>query len=50
MKEYTIKDIAKIANVSPRTVSRVVNEEKKVKKETRDKILKIIKSTGYKAY
>jgi len=47
MKEYTIKDIAKIANVSPRTVSRVVNEEEKVKKETRDKILKIIKSTGY---
>lgn len=47
MKEYTIKDIAKIANVSPRTVSRVVNAEKKVKKETRDKILKIIKSTGY---
>ncbi|MEA1940450.1 MAG: LacI family DNA-binding transcriptional regulator [Candidatus Caldatribacteriota bacterium] len=47
MKEYNIKDIAKIANVSPRTVSRVVNREKKVKKETRDKILKIIKSTGY---
>ena len=47
MKEYTIKDIAKIANVSPRTVSRVVNKEEKVKKETREKILKIIKSTGY---
>ncbi|PKP57942.1 hypothetical protein CVT91_09520 [Candidatus Atribacteria bacterium HGW-Atribacteria-1] len=32
MKECTVKDIAKIANVSPRTVSRVVNREEKVKR------------------
>ncbi len=41
IKKYTIKDISEIAGVSQRTVSRVINEEEKVRK-TRDKIKRII--------
>ena len=34
----TIKDVARKANVSIATVSRVLNSQDKVKKETREKI------------
>jgi LacI family transcriptional regulator len=47
-KEYTISDIANIAGVSQRTVSRVINREEKVSKKTREKINRIINTTGYK--
>jgi len=43
----TINDIAKEANVSTATVSRVINESGYVKAETKDKILKIIKDNNY---
>jgi LacI family transcriptional regulator len=43
----SIKDIAKIAGVSPSTVSRVVNEVKYVKPEIRERVLAIVKQTGY---
>lgn len=43
----TIKDIAKIAGVSPSTVSRVISGSEKISKETRDKILRIIEQTNY---
>ncbi len=44
----TLKDIAKKANVSTMTVSRVVNGNyKKVSMKTKNKILKIIEETGY---
>ncbi len=43
-----IYDIAGAAGVSLATVSRVLNHPEKVKKETREKILKIIKDRGYK--
>ncbi len=46
-KDLTIKDIAKIAGVSVMTVSRVINNERYVKKETKDKVLKIISKYGY---
>lgn len=42
-----IKDIAKLANVSIKTVSNAINDKPGVKKETKDKILKIIEKTGY---
>lgn len=42
-----IKDIAKKAGVGVSTVSRVLNSHPDVKKETRDKILEIIKETNY---
>ncbi len=47
MKKYTIKDIAEMAGVSPRTVSRVLNKDKRVNPKTKKKILDIIKKTGY---
>lgn len=43
-----IFDIAGAAGVSLATVSRVLNHPEKVKKETRDRVLKIIKERGYK--
>ncbi len=49
MKKVNIKDVAKHSNVSPITVSRVVNKNYKfVSKKTRLKIEKIIDELGYK--
>lgn len=42
-----IKDIARLAGVSPSTVSRVVNGKKYVKPELRERILSLVKETGY---
>lgn len=47
IKDLTIKDIAKIAGVSTMTVSRVINNEKYVKTETKDRVLKLILEYGY---
>lgn len=44
---YTIYDIAKEANVSIATVSRVFNDSSKVSKATRDKVLTVAKKAGY---
>ncbi|RCW56199.1 LacI family DNA-binding transcriptional regulator [Halanaerobium sp. ST460_2HS_T2] len=44
----TIKDVAKKAGVSIASVSRVINDSKPVAPETKEKILKVIKETGYK--
>lgn len=43
-----IKDIAKLANVSVATVSRVLNNKEDVNKKTRENILKIIKENDYR--
>ena len=43
----TLKDVAKKANVSFKTVSRVVNNETGVRKETADKVRLIIKELQY---
>lgn len=42
-----IKDIAKMCNVSPQTVSRVLNQRCDVSPETRNKIERVIAETGY---
>ena len=42
-----IKDIAKMAGVGVSTVSRVLNKHPDVKKETRDRVLEIIKDNHY---
>jgi len=47
MVSVTIKDVAKKANVSVATVSRVLNGSDKVTEETRDKVLAICDSLGY---
>jgi LacI family transcriptional regulator len=46
-KKLTITDIARMAGVSKKTVSRVINRSGLVKDETRDKILKIVDEHGY---
>ena len=48
MDQTKIYDIAGTAGVSLATVSRVLNHPEKVKKATRDKVLRIIKDKGYK--
>ena len=48
MKTLTIKDIAKLADVSVATVSRVINNNGRFSEETRKKVLDIIEETGYK--
>ncbi|MBI9048659.1 MAG: LacI family DNA-binding transcriptional regulator [Anaerolineaceae bacterium] len=42
-----IKDIAKMCNVSPQTVSRVLNQRCDVSPETRNRIERVIAETGY---
>ena len=43
----TVKEIAKLANVSPATVSNVLNHRNNVGEETRQRILEICKENGY---
>jgi len=47
MKTITIKDISQITGFPPMTISRVVNNEKHVKTETREKVTQAIKRYGY---
>ncbi len=44
---FSIKDVAKTAGVSVATVSRVLNNSDKVTGETREKVLRAIKTLGY---
>ncbi|MDX8364554.1 LacI family DNA-binding transcriptional regulator [Cytobacillus sp. IB215665] len=46
--KVTIKDIAKMAGVSPATVSKIINNYKDVGEETRQKVLDIMEQTGYR--
>jgi LacI family transcriptional regulator len=46
-KRPTINDIARLANVSKKTVSRVINQSPFVKQETREKINAMIQRAGY---
>ncbi|MGL4372321.1 MAG: LacI family DNA-binding transcriptional regulator [Turicibacter sp.] len=48
MVSIKIKEIAKICNVSPATVSRVLNNNSNVKEETKEKILKVVRESNYK--
>ncbi|HWP69139.1 MAG TPA: LacI family DNA-binding transcriptional regulator [Rectinemataceae bacterium] len=43
----SIKDIARLAGVSPSTVSRVINNRDYVRDEIRDKVMAIVKEKGY---
>lgn len=44
----TVKEIAKLCDVSPSTVSNILNGKNNMSKETKDKVLKCIEETGYK--
>src|SRR5690606_26299385 len=46
--KLTIRDIARLANVSKKTVSRVINHSGLVKPATRDRILRIVDKHGYR--
>ena len=46
-KKVTIKDIARIANVSPSTVSMVINDKPGVGAETKYRVLKIVEALNY---
>lgn len=46
-KSYSIKEIAQIANVSPATVSRVMNKKIYVDKDKKDRVLAAIEQTSY---
>jgi DNA-binding LacI/PurR family transcriptional regulator len=46
-KQPTISQVAKLANVSSQTVSRVINERDNVAPETRERVLAAIEKTGY---
>jgi len=48
MNKATIYNVAYAANVSLATVSRTLNNPQKVKPETRDRVLRVIKDLGYK--
>ncbi|MEX2126346.1 MAG: LacI family DNA-binding transcriptional regulator [Woeseia sp.] len=45
--KLTISDIARLANVSKKTVSRVINHSGLVREETRDKIMRVVDKHGY---
>jgi len=47
LKRPTIFDVARLAGVSITSVSRVINNSKKVKESVRDKILDAIKKLDY---
>ena len=46
-RKITIKDIARMANVSHTTVSRALNNKSRIKNETKDKILAIASELNY---
>lgn len=48
-KKISIKEIAKLANVSIATVSRVINNNGRFSEETRQRVMKVIEENGYVA-
>ena len=46
-RRMTINDVARLAKVSKKTISRVINNSPLLKPETRDRVLKIIEEVGY---
>ena len=48
MSKVTIYDVARVADVSLATVSRVLNNPEKVKPKTRERVLTAIKELGYR--
>jgi LacI family transcriptional regulator len=48
MKTVTIKDVAERAGVSPKTVSRVINEEVHVRPEVRELVMRVVAELDYR--
>src|SRR4029079_3752432 len=47
-RQPTIRDVARLANCSPMTVSRVINNEASVREQTRAAVLEAIEQLNYK--
>jgi len=47
LKQQTIKDIARLCNVSVSTVSRVLNDHQDVSDDMRKRVMEVIKQNGY---
>lgn len=47
LKEQTIKDIARLCNVSVSTVSRVLNDHQDVSDDMRKRVMEVIRKNGY---
>ena len=47
-RQVTIKDVAAYARVSYQTVSKVLNHQARVTKETEDRIWEAVRATGYR--
>lgn len=47
MKQQTIKDIARLCNVSVSTVSRVLNDHQDVSNDMRKRVMEVIEQNGY---
>jgi DNA-binding LacI/PurR family transcriptional regulator len=45
---YTIRDIARLANVSRSTVSLAINDSPKINKETKARVLEVIEQVGFR--
>jgi len=48
MKTVTIKDVAERAGVSPKTVSRVINDEVHVRPEVREQVMRVVAELDYR--
>lgn len=47
-RRATINDVARLAGVSKKTVSRVINEAQAIKRETRERVETVIRELGYR--
>jgi LacI family transcriptional regulator len=47
-KNISIKEVAKLAEVSVATVSRVINSNGRFSENTRKKVMKVIEDSGYR--
>lgn len=47
-KKLTLRDIARLANVSAPTVSRVINDHPYVSEEKRERVLEVMREVGYR--
>ena len=47
MRKFTIKDVAKIANVSEATVSRVMSNSSLISDKTKEKVMEVVRKLDY---
>ncbi len=50
MKNITLEEVARLAGVSPSTVSRVINDQVGARSRAREQVLRVIKETGFQPH